>query len=191
MWVVTLFSDNIVEEGLQMMHHTKFIKRCFAQPRLLLRTFLLGMLLTGCFAVMADLGVAMASAQSLARQDSTPHKHLSPKHKNDDREDPRSEGNPDVKGDPGHKGKVKPVSNNNNTGSANNATGSNNTSGAPGGGGVPVGGGGVGGGGVGGGAPGGGGPGGGGPGGPGGGGPGGGRPGLPPTGSDPGNNPLP
>src|SRR5689334_15300375 len=93
-----------------MMHHTKFIKRCLAQPRLLRRTFLLGMLLTGCFAVMADLGVAMASAQSLARQDSVPHKHSSAKHKDDDREDPGSKedsgakGDPDAKGDPGSKG---------------------------------------------------------------------------------------
>src|SRR5947207_2670282 len=73
MLMITSFSDNIVEEGLQMMHHTKFLKRCLAQPRLLLRTFLLGMLLTGCFAVMAGLGASMASAQSLTGQKDGSH----------------------------------------------------------------------------------------------------------------------
>lgn len=206
---MTLSSNNIVEEGLQIMHRTKIIKKCLAQPRLLLRTFLLGMLLTGCFAVMADLGVAMASAQSLAKHNSSPKHHA--KHRDKGQDDQSLDGDSDKKGDkgteegsdkkgdkgneegsdkkgdnglrgePGSKGKAVPVNNNQNSGTANNATGSNGTSGAPGVGGVPVGAVPVGGG-AGRGAGTGGGP---------GGGPGSGGPGLPPTGSDPGNNPLP
>jgi len=145
-----------------MMHHTKILKRCLTQPRLLLRTFLLGMLLTGCFAVMAGIGVSMASAQSLTGQDKPHHKQTHGKPKK------HEEATPEATVTPAPTGKVAPVNNNQNTGAANNAAGSNNTAGAPGVGGVPVGGVPV--------AP---------------GGVGGGRPGLPFTGSDPGNNPLP
>jgi len=183
MLVITIFSDNIVEEGLQMMHHTNFLKRCLAQPRLLLRTFLLGMLLTGCFAVMAGFGASMASAQSLNEQaHGSSHRDSRSKPKDQGQGNPATTGSPDAAGNPATtgspdaagnpattgnpdaKGTRVPVTNNNTTGSGTNAAGSNNSSGA-----VPVGGVvpgvvGV---------------------------PGVGRPGLPFTGSDPGNNPLP
>lgn len=176
---MTFFNDNIVEEGLQKMHHVKIFKRCLAQPRLLLRTFLLGMLLTGCFGVMAGLGVSMASAQSLTGQGKSHHKsHSQPKNdkqKNSNAKDAPVVGGKDVptgkgadttgkgtgKGaDTTGKGAV-PVGSNQNTGAVNNAAGSNNTAVAPAVGAVPGAagrGGGV---------------------------------GLPFTGSDPGNNPLP
>jgi len=176
-----------------MMHHTKFLKRCLAQPRLLLRAVVLGMLLTGCFAVMAGFGASMASAQSLTRQTSSPsspsvrgnNKPAKSKNQNDPRNQgnsanqgtPASEASPTSQGTPtseasptgqGNQGKNVPVDNKNNTaGSANQAAGSNNSSngGGVGGGGVPgvLG------------VPGG----------------GAGRPGLPSTGSDPYANPLP
>ena len=169
--MITFFSHNIVEEGLQMMHHTKFLKRCLAQPRLLLRTFLLGMLLTGCFAVMAGFGASMASAQSLNGQAHGSGSHRD-KPTNKGQGTPGTTGSPDAAGTPGATGSPDaqgthtPATNNNTTGSGTNAAGSNNSSGA-----VPVGGAVPGVAGV----------------------PGGGasRPGLPFTGSDPGNNPLP
>jgi len=174
-----------------MMHHTKFLKRCLAQPRLLLRAVVLGMLLTGCFAVMAGFGASMASAQSLTRQNGSPsspsnqQKSLRKKPANQgnsaNQGTPASEASPTSQGTPtseasptgqDNQGKNVPVDNKNNTaGSANNAAGSTNSSNGGGGigGGVPVGGVPVGG------APGG----------------GAGKPGLPFTGSDPYANPLP
>ena len=198
------FSDNIVEEGLQMMHHTKFLKRCLTQPRLLLQTFLLGMLVTGCFAVMAGFGTSMVSAQSLNVQ-KTPHPHRhhhyqkhkggddegteNPGAKDDDKGNHGPGGAPDGKGTGGTPvvPSVVPAMQHNTTGTDTNAAGSKNASGAvPGFGAVPVGGIPVGGvpSGVPSGAP---------SGAPSGVPSGGsaGRPGLPYTGSDPGNNPLP
>lgn len=150
-----------------MMHPTKKIKRCLTQPRLLLRPFLLGLLLTGCFAVMADLGVAMASAQSLAGQNGRPnHSHFKPNNKQE-QETPEAAGSPVASPavSPTAEGTHIPTTNNNTTGSGTTAAGSNNSSGivpvggVPGIGGIPVGG-------V-------------------------SRPGLPAAGSDPGNNLLP
>lgn len=174
------------------MHHTNFLKRCLTQPRLFLRTFLLGMLLTGCFAVMANFGASMASAQSLAEQN---RPHGQSNRDNHERRNSRNQGDDTDQGNPKNqgddKGQASPTSEasptsqgknvpaesnkNNTTGSLTNATGSTNSSssypvgGAPVVGAVPVGGvpaGGVPNGGVGG-------------------------PGLPFAGSDPGNNPLP
>src|SRR5436189_5320602 len=97
MLMITSFSDNIVEEGLQMMHHTKFFKRWLAQPRLLLRTVLLGMLLTGCFAAMAGLGASMASAQSSPGQN---RPHTRPNQGNQDQGNPRGQESPTAQTSP-------------------------------------------------------------------------------------------
>ncbi len=45
-----------------MKHQIKFVRRCRALPRLLLRAFLLGTLLTGSLAVTAGLGLPTAAA---------------------------------------------------------------------------------------------------------------------------------
>ncbi len=127
MVMITFFSDNLVEEGLQMMHHTNFLKKCLAQPRLLLRTFILGMLLTGCFAVMADLGSSIASAQSLTGQ-GKPHQSHAKSSKNEGQQTPVATGTPAATGTP------VPTENNRTTGVVNNVTGSTHSSGV-----IPVG----------------------------------------------------
>ena len=150
-----------------MMHHTKFLKRCLTQPRLLLQTFLLGTLLTGCFAVMAGFGASTVSAQSLNVQKThPPRQHHRTHRKNEDegQEIPTAKdddkGVHKAKGDdegnrtsgpgdaPGGKGPIGapvvpsavPAIQHNNTGTDTTAAGSKNASAAPvGGGAVPIG----------------------------------------------------
>jgi len=84
-----------------MKNSAKFIKGCLMQPRLLLWTFLLSMLLVGCFVGMTGLGVAVASTQSLARQDhASGYKSASSKPKKGKQESPGMQGDPGNLGNP-------------------------------------------------------------------------------------------